>query len=75
MAIFDVLEKTPNDRRWNHVAYVLRDVPAVALEGDADHLAVLEHGSAAVARVYRRIDLHGQMGVHAGVRIGLKVDA
>ena len=75
MPIFHILEKTTDDRRGNHVADILRDIAAVALKGDADHLAILEHGSAAVSRIDGRIDLDGQMGVHAGMRIRLEINA
>ena len=44
MPIFHILEKTTDDRRGNHVADVLRHIAAVALKGDADHLAILQHG-------------------------------
>src|SRR4029077_5960176 len=74
MSIFHILEKATDDWCWNHVTDILRHIAAVALKGDAYYLPILQHRSAAVARVDGRVDLDGQMGVHAGVRIRLEID-
>ena len=44
VAVGNVLEEMLDDRRGDHVAGVLRDVAAVALEGDADDLAACRTG-------------------------------
>ena len=46
-----------------------------ALEGDADHLVVLDHRAAAVAGIDRRVGLHGEEGAVADVHVVLHVDA
>ena len=74
-AVFHILQKTVDDRSRDHVADILGDIAAVALEGDSDDLAVLHHGTAAVAGIDGCIDLDGEVGIHAGVGVGLEVDA
>jgi hypothetical protein len=57
----DVLEETINHRRRHHVSDALRDVTAVTLKRDADHLRVLHHGTATVARINLGADLNGEV--------------
>ncbi len=67
-----VREEVLHDGGRHHVGDlvgVLRD-----LHDDADHLAVPEHGSPAVARVDRAVDLAGEQ-LDVGVDVGLALDA
>ena len=73
--IGDVPEEVLQHRGGDHVADVLGDIPAVALESHADDLVVLQHRAAAVAGVDGRVDLTGQVAVHRRVAVGLEVDA
>ena len=75
VAILHILQKPLDHRCGNHIAHILCDISAVALECDADDLAVLHHRSTAVAGIDGCIDLYGEVGIHAGVRVGLEVDA
>jgi hypothetical protein len=70
--VLDVLEETPDHGSGNDVSGVVR--LAQALEGDADHLAVLKHRAAGVSRVDGGIDLHDEVRVRPRVRVGLEVD-
>ena len=75
MAVLDILEEVFDHRRRDHVADILRDIAAEALEGDADDFAVLHDRSAGVARIDRRIDLDREMGIHHRVRVSAEIDA
>ena len=75
MAIFDVFQKTSNDRRRDHVGDSLRDVAAVTLERDAHHLGVLHDWSSAVARIDLRADLNRQVLVDGRMRVKLEIDS
>ena len=74
-AVFDVLEEAAHDWGGDHVAGVLGDVAAVALEGDADDHVVLEDGAAGVSWVDGGIDLDGEVLICAAVGVFLVVDA
>ena len=75
MPVFDVLEEAIDHRRRDHVAHILRHPTVVTLEGHAHHFAVLQHRPARVARIDRRINLNGQMRIHARVAVRAEVDA
>src|SRR5438552_9569006 len=75
MTVLDVFEEAPNHRRRNHVSDTLRDVAAISLERHADHLRVLHHGSAAVARIDLRADLNREMLINRRMGIELEIDS
>jgi len=74
-AVFDVLEETAHDWGGDHVAGVLGDIAAVALEGDTDDHVFLEDWAAGVAWVDGGIDLDGEVLIGAAVGVFLVVDA
>src|SRR2546423_14595377 len=63
MTVLDILEKSPDPRRRNHVGDALRDIAAITLERDAGHFRVLHYRAAAVARINLRADLNGEMRI------------
>ena len=72
--VLDVAEEAANHRRRNHVSDALRDVAAVALEGDADDFGILQNRAAAVPRIDLRADLDREMRVDRGMRVEIKID-
>src|SRR5262249_230238 len=45
-AAHDILQKTSDYRRWDHISDILCDLAAVSLKCDPDNLAILHHRSA-----------------------------
>jgi hypothetical protein len=54
----DILKKTLDHRRRNHVAGVLRDIAGIPLEGNADHFSVLQYRAAGISRIDCSVDLN-----------------